>query len=429
MSRSEKNMTIRQVKRRYYSVWLFYMFGGAFMFGVYPLFLRSRGLTQFQINSVLAVYFTVLFLTDVPTGAFADSLGRRTAFVLGCCLRVIAFMVYFFAHHYVFFLIAESIDGIGTTFGNGAIDAWGVDELDAAGFEGLKDGIFSRISQLSSVGAMAGAVIGAYVADVNISWPWLLGASGYLLSGVIGGLLMRADLGQRAQVRLRQSVGRLLGRMGAAVRYGFRSREVMLLSLANGIQFGALAPYWLEWPRYFSDGYGVGIWVVGWLWCLLSASRMIGAEAIVRVRSDNANRGSRLGVLIAGQGLLLFSAGTAGSQSTVVLLILFVMNLLTGAMQPLQQGWFNEHIQADDRATLLSFQSTFCTLGGALGLLLNGFVADRWGLPTAWQVSGIVALGAVPCYLALRSSDRAGRASQAASPLAPEAAGQILRAR
>jgi MFS family permease len=428
MSRIEKKTTIRQVKFRYYAVWLFYMFGGAFLFGVYPLFLRSRGLTQFQINSVLAVYFTVLFLTDVPTGAFADSLGRRTAFIVGCCIRAFAFMVYFFAHHYVFFLVAESIDGIGTTFGNGAIDAWGVDELDAAGFEGLKDGIFSRISQLSTVGAMAGAIIGAYVADVNISWPWLLGAGGYLLSGAIGALLMRAEPA-RVQVRVLQSAGRLLERMEAAVRYGFSSRGVILLSLASGIQFGAFAPYWLEWPRYFSDGYGIGIWVVGWIWCLLSASRMMGAEVIVRVPSDNANRGSRLGVLIAAQGLLLLSAGTAGSRSVAVLMILFVMNLFTGAMQPLQQGWFNEHIPADDRATLLSFQSTFCTLGGALGLLLNGFIADRWGLPAAWQVSGIVALGAVPCYLALRSSDRASQASRTAAPFEGEAAAQILRAR
>ena len=422
MSKTEKSIAIRKVKRRYYTVWLFYMFGGAFMFGVYPLFLRSRGLTQFEINSVLAMYFTVLFLTDVPTGAFADSVGRRTAFIVGCGLRVVAFMAYFFAHHYVFFLIAESIDGIGTTFGNGAIDAWGVDELAAAGFEGLKDGIFSRIAQLSSVGAMAGAIIGAYVADVNISWPWILGAAGYLLSGAIGAMLMRGDL-SGTQFQLRESVGRLAERMGAAVRYGLKSREVMLLSIANGIQFGAFAPYWLEWPRYFNDGYRLGIWVVGWLWCLLSLSRMIGAEAIVRFPSNNPNRGSRLGALIAAQGLLLFIAGTAGSRTTAVLAVLFVMNLCTGAMQPLQQSWYNEHIEARDRATLLSFQSTFCTLGGALGLLLNGFVADRWGLPMAWQVSGIVALGAMRCYMALRWSDRATGSGEATSPVAGEVAG------
>src|SRR5258707_3534493 len=178
--------TIRDIIRRYYTVWGMSSVAGGFLFGVYPIFLRSRGLDQFQINSVLATYCLVLFLTDVPTGAFADLLGRRRSFVLGATLRVCAFLLYFVAHHYYVFLIAESIDGIGTTFGNGAIDAWGVDALDDAGYVGLKDRLFSRVAQLSAAGFMAAALIGAYVADVDIALPWLLGAAGYLISGIVG---------------------------------------------------------------------------------------------------------------------------------------------------------------------------------------------------------------------------------------------------
>ena len=109
---------INGIIRRYYAVWTTYALAGGFLFGVYPIFLKARGLNQFEINSVLAMYFVVLFLTDVPTGAFADALGRRRSFVLGAALRVCAFLLYFTAHHYWVFLIGESIDGIGTTFGN-----------------------------------------------------------------------------------------------------------------------------------------------------------------------------------------------------------------------------------------------------------------------------------------------------------------------
>ena len=59
--------------------------------------------------------------------------------MLGCSLRALAFMVYFFAYHYPVFLLGEFIDGFGTTFCNGSIDAWGVDALDEAGYQGLKD--------------------------------------------------------------------------------------------------------------------------------------------------------------------------------------------------------------------------------------------------------------------------------------------------
>src|SRR6516165_3454363 len=67
---------IRHIMHRYFAVWWVYSFGGGFLFGVYPLFLRARGLNQLQMNSVLATYFTVTFLTDVPTGGGREHLPR-----------------------------------------------------------------------------------------------------------------------------------------------------------------------------------------------------------------------------------------------------------------------------------------------------------------------------------------------------------------
>src|ERR1700751_3521202 len=99
---------IRHIMRRYFAVWWTYSFGGGFLFGVYPLFLRSRGLNQLEMNSVLATYFMVTFLTDVPTGAFADALGRRRSFMLGCALRTVAFITYFFSYHYPMFILGET---------------------------------------------------------------------------------------------------------------------------------------------------------------------------------------------------------------------------------------------------------------------------------------------------------------------------------
>src|SRR5260370_18950297 len=184
VSQSGRNgAALREITRRYYAMWWGYAFAGGFLYGVYPLFLRSRGLDQFEINSVLACYFVVMFLTDVPTGAFADAMGRRRSFVLGCATRAAAFTVYFFAHHFLVFVIAESIDGIGTTLCNGAIDAWGVDALAAARFHGIKHRPFSAISQLPNFGFMSAATIGAYVADINTAVPWRLGADSYSLAG------------------------------------------------------------------------------------------------------------------------------------------------------------------------------------------------------------------------------------------------------
>jgi len=399
---------LRGITRRYYAMWWGYAFAGGFLYGVYPLFLRSRGLDQFEINSVLASYFVVMFLTDVPTGAFADARGRRRSFILGCAARVGAFMVYFFAHHFLAFVIAESIDGIGTTLCNGAIDAWGVDALDAAGFAGIKDRLFSRISQLTNFGFMGAALIGAYVADFNIALPWVLGAAGYSMAGVAAFYLMREDHRDEAhrtgaaRIKLSGLPTHVAARVITSLRQGFHSRTVLMLSSASALTFAAWAPYWLEWPQLFNDRYGVGIWIVGWVYCLFTIARMIGAEAVVRGGIEARDRGARLAAMVAGASALLFVGGAMAHQPTVALISLFIMNLCAGAMEPLTHSWFNEHIEADDRATLLSFNSTFSTMGGSLGLLAAGRVADAFGIPAAWEMGALILLAAAPCYWAIR---------------------------
>jgi len=401
--KSRQELTIRGIIRRYYAVWWIYAFAGGFLFGVYPIFLHSRGLNQFQINSVLATYFIVLFFTDVPTGAFADALGRRRSFMAGTALRVTAFMVYFFAHHYYVFLIAESIDGIGTTFCNGAIDAWGVDALDDAGYDDVKDRLFSRISQLSSAGFMASALIGTYVADFNIAWPWILGAVGYLIAGVGGAVLMRDEKPRATEIKLRGMPVHVAQQMREGIQLGLKTEVVLWLSLAGAITFAAWAPYWIEWPLMFNERFNVGVWIIGWIFCGLTLARMIGAEVMIRIAGDEYARAGRVSMLIIVASAMLFVAGVFAHRPFLALGVLFVMNLATGAMQPLVQSWFNEQIESSQRATLLSFSSTFQTMGGSIGLLAGGAIADTSGIPFAWQIAGLISLLAAPIYWSMRS--------------------------
>ncbi len=409
-SHNPRAAAISRITRRYYLLWWFYAFGGGFVFGVYPLFLRSRGLSELETNSVLATYFLMTFLTDVPTGAFADTLSRRTAFMLGCALRTFAFGLYFFAHHYLFFLVAESIDAIGTTFGNGAVDAWAVDALDAAGFTGLKDRIFSRTSQLTTTGWLLSAMVGSYVASLNIAWPWILGSAGYLTSLMVGAALMRG--GQEsgaARPAMRALVGEVGSRTKAGLREGFRNRPVLLLAIASAVSVAAWAPYFMEWPQYFHENLGVAIWMIGWLYCFFSIGRLTGAELIARFQPVSANRASLLTGLALGTGSMLLGAALAGSLR-MTLAMLFVMNMCSGAMQPVSQAWINEHLEARNRATLLSFQSTFATFGGAMGLILCGWIADRHGLLAGWAVAGAIGLFPAVFYWMLREEKLAAQA-------------------
>lgn len=390
---------IRSVVRRYYTVWWVYSFAGGFLFATYPLFLRARGLDQLQMNSVMAVYFVTILLTDVPTGAFADAIGRRRSFLLGCALRVAGFITYLLVHRYVLFLVAEAIDGLGTTFCSGAIDAWGVDALDQLGYGTAKNRLFSRISQLMNAGFMASALLGAYAGQVDLAWPWILGAAGYAVSAGAGALLMREDRVGRMEFRAREIPARIAQRIGGGFRRGFGRRSILFLSLANAAAFAAWSPYWLEWPQLFHESYKAGIGVLGWIYCLLTIAHLLGSQFVAQMGRRPA-RGRKLALvaLVALCAVTLAAAGSLATRPTLALAMLFVMKVATGAMQPLAAAWLNEEIPAQERATLLSFNSTFAMLGGSAGLLGTGYFADRYGIGRAWELLGLVLLLAAPCY-------------------------------
>lgn len=398
---------IRGIVRRYYAVWWVYSFAGGFLFATYPLFLRARGLNQFQMNGVMAVYFVTILLTDVPTGAFADAMGRRRSFLLGCTLRVAGFIAYLLVHRYVLFLVAEAIDGLGTTFCSGAIDAWGVDALDQAGYGTAKNRLFSRVSQLMNAGFMASALVGAYAGQIDLAWPWILGAAGYAVSAGAGALLMHEDRVGRIELRAREIPGRIAQRIWGGLRLGFGRRSILLLSLANAAAFAAWSPYWLEWPQLFRDSYHSGIGVLGWIYCGLTVAHLLGSQVVAQTsRRPARGRRRELVALVATSSVTLAAAGSLAKRPTLALAMLFVMKVATGAMQPLAATWFNEEVGAEERATLLSFNSTFAMLGGSAGLLGTGYFADRYGIGPAWQLLGLVLLTAAPCYWRAEASPR-----------------------
>jgi MFS family permease len=126
---------------------------------------------------------------------------------------------------------------------------------------------------------------------------------------------------------------------------------------------------------------------------------MTGSEITARFVLPPFRRAQALSGLVIIGGALLSVAGWLGVPA-VMIVVLSTMNVARGMRQPLAAAWFNEQLDPNDRATMLSFHSTLGTAGASLGLLVGGLIADRRGIPFQWALAGAVALLAVPCYRA-----------------------------
>lgn len=387
-------MTMTRTERTYYLIFGWYSMSWSFLGPMYALFLLSRGLDLFQINVVLATYFIVSFLFDVPTGAIADLAGRKVSFLLSCAVRTGAFVMYYFAQSFTDCLIAEFVDAIGTTLANGALDAWAVDSMQAEGGQPA-DRFFARAQMLSRSLMIGSGLVSGYIATYNMALPWLVGAAGFGVTGVLALVFMR-EPPRAQQVGARPSFLRTMNGGLAAVRQTPVLLTMCILTVT--IAFGVMPAHQLWAPRVKAVS-GQEVWVIGWIWALLNVAAVIGSAVIPRML-DQFAREYVLCAMTLWRGVMLAIAALATSVYPVVAGLLLI-EMGFGVSEPLVQAWMNEHIAPEQRATVLSVRSMSFTLGGAIGLVCIGWIARESGIPAAWLVSSVVLALSAPGYLLL----------------------------
>jgi sugar phosphate permease len=75
-------------------------------------------------------------------------------------------------------------------------------------------------------------------------------------------------------------------------------------------------------------------------------------------------------------------------------LVFFLLHeVLRGVFGPIKDAYLHDNIPSEVRATVVSFESLAHHVGGAIGLMVTGFVAKQYGIPAAWLLSGIALAG------------------------------------
>lgn len=403
-----------RTERTYYAVvasWSVWMW---FMAPVYPLFLASRGLDLFQVNLVLAIFMISVFLLEVPTGAVADLFGRKVSFVLACFTRMVAFGLYAFAQGFLDCVVAEVIDAAGQALASGALEAWAVDGVRADGDRRPADRMFARGQMLGRTMMIAGGVTAGYVADADLTRPWLVAAAGFGATGVLACLTMREVRPARrpAMRHLHRSLWSTAGEGFALVR---ASRAVLLLCLLGAaVGFGVMTVS-MTWPARMKQLSGEGFWLLGWVWALLSVMAIAGSALAARFVGHLGR--ARLLFWAQLSRAVGFAGGALAGGFSPALGGLLLQEAGMGASIPVADAWLNDHVGARLRATVLSVSGMFFTLGGSLGLVCLGLVAEHAGIPAAWLVGALVLALVAPAYLVVgRIPPPPGRGRLAPAP-------------
>lgn len=403
MRQTINRQKVRSIVRQYFFVIVVFSAVQACSFSTYAMFLTAKGLDLYQISLINCFFVAGVFLLEVPTGAYADVIGRKNSFVAACCITGIGMLVYYGVDSFWGCVMAELIVGVGVSLHSGALEAWIVDSLRHVGVRGDLRVLFRKERYAVEIGVIAGSLFGGYIAHYDLALPRLFEGIVFLLLGVTAAYIMREDYFVKTGVKINFSAFCIVAR--DSIRYGIKRKSVLYV-----IAFGALIAMCfqslnMQWQVRFSRDFAFDTQMLGWTFVGISLFVMVGSflsRKIVAV-VGNEKRALILSQVVTVIGI---AGASAACGPLVVLPAFFVHELGRGMIMPLKRAYMNKRIPSRQRATIISFDSMVGKAGAFVGLLVGGYLAERHSISIAWIASAIMLATIIPIFLILKNGDR-----------------------
>ena len=401
------NSASRRVQRIYLTLMLGNTLAASFIWGINTLFLLDAGLSNFEAFAANAFFTVGMVIFEIPTGVVADTVGRKVSYVLGTVTLSVTtalyWMLWLWSAPFVWWAIVSVLLGLGFTFFSGAVEAWLVDALNSTGYSGGLEAVFGRGLMVTGIAMFVGSVLGGVVAQAtNLGVPFLVRA-GVLVVMFVFALFVMKDIGFSPD-RSMGPIEATRNVLTQSVEHGLKRRSVRYMILAapfaSGVgfyAFYALQPYLLE---LYGDPTAYSI--AGLAAAVLSLAQVAGGLFAPQVRKMFARRTTAVIAADIASVVVLVVLGL-NSFFWLAVALLVAWGFVFAAARPVRQAYLNEMIPSKQRATVLSFDSLFGSIGGVVIQPGLGRAADIGGYGMSLVIGAAVQLIGVPLLYASRA--------------------------
>jgi MFS family permease len=416
------NDLARRIQRTYLVLLLGNTLAASFIWGINTLFLLDAGLSNLEAFAANAFFTAGMVLFEVPTGVVADTWGRRMSYLLGTLTLAGSTFLYFLLWQmsapFWAWAVVSVLIGLGFTFFSGAVEAWLVDALHYAEYDGELETVLGRGQMVTGIAMLGGSVAGGVIAQATtLGVPFLLRVVVLLAMFALAYRVMY-DYGFTPE-KATHPFRRMRGIFGASLEYGLGNPPVRWVMLAapftTGVgiyTFYALQPYLLE---LYGDPNAYSI--AGLAAAIVAGAQILGGYAAPRIRALFQRRTTAL-ILCTGATVGVLALLGVTTAFWLALVLLAFWGLLFAAAMPIRQAYLNGMIPSQQRATVLSFDSLMGSSGGVVIQPVLGRAADIYSYSTSLAIGAAFQALAIPfLVLSRREGSAADVATSAGTPV------------
>lgn len=321
----------------------------AFNRAVWVIFLATRGYNPFAIGLFEMCFHIGKFVAEVPTGAFADLVGRRTALIVSCVLGALAELMFVVPTAPV--LVASfALSGVAFAFRGGADSAllWTLaaksGDPDQAG---RYSRLYSRMFLLMLAGETVGTASGGALASVALVLPFICAAAAIALG--IAPLLLLPEQRVARSERPRMAV-----HVAAGMRAAWRDPVLLGLLLVSGLTASVWTTIGFYTQLYF-NALGFSLAAIGLIFAVSIFPDALATASAPRLLGRLPGRIILPGAIgMEAMGILLMSTEQR-ALGLVGFLVFF--HAADALLAPSISRYLNQRSPEEQRATVLSLDT------------------------------------------------------------------------
>ncbi len=350
----------------------------------YTLFFLSNGLTQTQIGTLFSCFMISLAILEIPTGAYADTIGHKSSVALGTFLLAISYLILAVGTQFYTFLIAMLVSSAGLAFQSGALSSLMYDLLHKTEMISQFEKVQGRMNAIFMLSSVFGAPIGAFLFEQYPRIPYFLA----FLTTFCAAILIYAikwEFHKKHEV----SLTTYFKKMQSGVMLTLHNPRLVSFVLITI----ALTSMRLTFNQNIAQPYLVSVGVsIGFIGILTAFTSVLlsGIHAFTYKVSKVIGDTRSLFLMIIIPGICALILGSLSTPLAMIFLI--VMQIGHAYKEPVIARLTQEELYEENRSTMASTSSFLSSFVVGLSLPFWGALIDSQGLHTASIYVGLFTL-------------------------------------
>ena len=372
---SEKKASERNYKSNIFKIYIFsFILGIHTVRGVYiPYMTVWGGLSFFQIMLLQSFFTAMIVILEIPSGAIADFLGRKTALVLSALSIALAAYTYSIIPNFYIFMLAETFWALGISLMSGTNQAFLYASLKSYGEEENLSLIFGRIQTLNLIALTISAPIGSIIAEfISLQFTMTSLAFVYTAAFIFSFTLKEPKLGDSGYQRENYFV---------IIKSGFKelkNNKILRTLALDWIPINVLIMFLFWTYQVYFEAIHIPILFFGFILIFMNMTNAIFMNVIPKLLKHSKNKKKFLIVinLINGFAYLLLGVTTFIPIGLAIILTIVAFGY---TRYLIFMNGINNQIESENRATILSTINMF-------GSFLRAILYPLIGLLVMWNV-------------------------------------------